>query len=62
MHRLSEELRADLEDRLRFEMLLAELSARFVSVGSGSIDEEIVKAQRQIVETLDLDRSGGLHL
>ena len=57
MDRSPEELRAELEDRLRFEMLLAELSARFVSVNSESMDDEIVNAQRQIVETLDLDRS-----
>jgi len=47
----------EFEDRLRFEMLLAELSARFVGVTADSIDNEIVEAQRQIVQTLDLDRS-----
>ena len=47
----------EFEDRLRFEMLLAELSARFVSVTSESIDGEIVEAERQIVEALGLDRS-----
>ena len=52
-----EELRVDPDDRLRFEMLLVELSARFVSVTADSIDEEIVNAQRQIVQALDLDRS-----
>lgn len=57
MNRSPEELRAELEDRLRFEMLLTELSARFVRVTSECIDEEIVHAQRQIVETLDLDRT-----
>ena len=57
MHRSPDELRAELEDRLRFEMLLAELSARFVGVNSGSIDEEIIRALGQIVEVLDLDRS-----
>jgi transcriptional regulator with GAF, ATPase, and Fis domain len=57
MHRSPEELRAELEDKLRFEMLLSELSARFVRVGSRTLDEEIVKAQQQIVEVLDLDRS-----
>ncbi|MGC2111191.1 MAG: hypothetical protein WA655_16870 [Candidatus Korobacteraceae bacterium] len=51
-----EALRADLENRLRFEMLLAELSARFVSASADSMDGEIVNAQRQIVESLDLDR------
>ncbi|MGB8886140.1 MAG: sigma 54-interacting transcriptional regulator [Candidatus Korobacteraceae bacterium] len=57
MNRSAEELRADLEDRLRFEMLLTELSARFVGVSSASIDDEIVSALGQIVEALDLDRS-----
>src|SRR5271157_2663923 len=51
------DLHAELEERLRFEMLLTELSARFVSVTAESIDDEIVNAQRQIVEALDLDRS-----
>lgn len=57
MNRSPEELRAELEDRLRFEMLLTELSARFVSVTPETMDDEIVNAQRQIVQTLDLDRS-----
>jgi formate hydrogenlyase transcriptional activator len=47
----------EFEDRLRFEMLLTELSARFVAVTSVSLDEEIINAQRQIVEALDLERS-----
>jgi formate hydrogenlyase transcriptional activator len=47
----------EFEDRLRFEMLLTELSARFVGVTAESIDREIVEAQRQIVQALDLDRS-----
>jgi hypothetical protein len=47
----------EFEDRLRFEMLLTELSARFVGVTAESIDSEIVEAQRQIVQALDLDRS-----
>jgi hypothetical protein len=51
------DLHAELEQRLRFEMLLSELSARFVGVTEESIDDEIVDAQRQIVEALDLDRS-----
>lgn len=45
------------QDRLRLEMLLAELSARFVGVTSESIDKEIVNAQHQIVLVLDLERS-----
>jgi formate hydrogenlyase transcriptional activator len=46
---------SEFEDRLRFEMLLTELSARFVRVTLESIDGEIVNAQQQIVQALDLD-------
>jgi formate hydrogenlyase transcriptional activator len=47
----------EFEDRLRFEILLTELSARFVGVTSTSLDDEIIDAQRQIVQALDLERS-----
>ncbi|HMD09958.1 MAG TPA: sigma 54-interacting transcriptional regulator [Candidatus Acidoferrum sp.] len=57
MNRPPTDLNAELEERLRFEMLLTEVSARFVSVTAESIDDEIVNAQRQIVQALDLDRS-----
>jgi formate hydrogenlyase transcriptional activator len=50
-------LHSDLDDRLRFEMLMTELSTQFAGVTSASIDEEIVNAQRRIAETLELDRS-----
>jgi len=52
-----ETLRTELEERLRFEMLLAETSARFVNVPSDQIDGEIEGAQRRICDLLDLDRS-----
>jgi len=52
-----QDLHAELEERLRFEMLLTELSARFVGVTSESIDAEIVEAQRKIGQALGLDRS-----
>ncbi|MGC1451012.1 MAG: sigma 54-interacting transcriptional regulator [Candidatus Sulfotelmatobacter sp.] len=51
------DLHSELEDRLRFETLLTDLSARFVRVTSQSIDEEIVNAQQEIVLALDLERS-----
>jgi formate hydrogenlyase transcriptional activator len=57
MTRTASMLPDELEDRLRFEMLLTELSARFVSVTAESMDVAIVDAQRQIVQALDLDRS-----
>jgi PAS domain S-box-containing protein len=57
MNRPTEDLYAEFDDRLRFEMLLTQLSANFVSVTSESIDNEIINAQRRIVQALDLDRS-----
>ena len=46
-----------LEERLKFEMLLAELSARFVNLPADRIDGEIKDVQRLICEFLNLDRS-----
>jgi hypothetical protein len=37
--------------------MMTELSAKFVSVTSASIDHEIIEAQKHIVRALDLDRS-----
>ena len=50
-------LRVALEERLRFETVVADLSAQFVNVDSDLIDGAIQDAQRRIVEVLDLDRS-----
>jgi formate hydrogenlyase transcriptional activator len=50
-------LRVELEDRLRFERLIADLSAEFVNLDTDLIDGAIQDAQRRIVEALDLDRS-----
>jgi len=46
-----------LEERLRFETLLAEISARFVNLPADRIDGEIKDVQRLICEFLNLDRS-----
>lgn len=46
-----------LKERLKFETLLAELSAHFVNLPADRIDSEIEDAQRRICEFLDLDRS-----
>src|SRR5512139_3430150 len=51
------QLLADPEERLKFEKLIADLSARFVNVPANQVDAEIRDAQRRIVEALDLDRS-----
>jgi transcriptional regulator with GAF, ATPase, and Fis domain len=52
-----ETLRTELEERLRFETLLAETSARFINLPADQIDGEIEGTQRRICEFLDLDRS-----
>ena len=51
------ELEESLKERLKFETLLAELSAHFVNLSAERIDREIEDAQRRICEFLDLDRS-----
>jgi signal transduction histidine kinase len=43
---------------LRFETLLANLSATFVNVPATEVDSQIESGLKQIVEFLDLDRSG----
>ena len=46
-----------LEERLKFETLLAEMSAHFINLPADQIDSEIEDAQRRICEFLDLERS-----
>ena len=46
-----------LNERLRFETLLAAISTRFVNAPTDQIDGEINDAQRRICELLDIDRS-----
>jgi formate hydrogenlyase transcriptional activator len=48
-------LRGELERRLRFETLLADLSARFVNVPAEAVDREINQALRLICEHLGND-------
>jgi formate hydrogenlyase transcriptional activator len=50
-------LKAQLRYRLRFDALVAELSARFVNVPADKLDREIENAQRQVCEHLGLDQS-----
>ncbi len=57
MSRTEDALREDLEERLRFEALLADLSACFVHVPADQVDGLIEDAQRRIVQALGLDRS-----
>jgi PAS domain S-box-containing protein len=46
---------AELADRLRFETLVAELSARFVNVPTEQLGDEIEEAQRHVCECLGLE-------
>jgi formate hydrogenlyase transcriptional activator len=55
MDRRKDRLR--LEEQLRFEMLLAEISGRFVNLPADRIDRGIEDAQRRICELLNVDRS-----
>jgi len=45
----------DLQVRLRFESMLADLSSRFVNLEPTEVDREIDEAQRKVCECLDLD-------
>ncbi len=51
-------LALSVEERLRFETFLANLSATFVNVPTSQVDAHIESGLRQIVEFLDIDRSG----
>ena len=44
-----------LQERLQFETLLAEISARFVNLPADRLSSEVEDAQRRICELLDLD-------
>jgi hypothetical protein len=48
---------ADLEERLRFEVLLTELLAGFVNIPADKVDGAIENAQRRIYQALGRDRS-----
>ena len=50
-------VRARLDERLRFETLLGDLSASFVSVPADQIDALIEDALRRIVQFLGVDRA-----
>src|SRR5262245_47542803 len=47
-----------VQERLRFETLLAELSATFVNLPAGQVDSQIESALRRLVEFLGVDRGG----
>jgi signal transduction histidine kinase len=47
-----------VQERLRFETLLGELSARFVNLAASQVDSQIELALRRLVEFLGIDRGG----
>jgi len=47
----------ELEDRLRFEMLLSETSARLINLPADRLEDEILNTMRCICDSLDMDRS-----
>jgi formate hydrogenlyase transcriptional activator len=47
----------ELEERLRFETLLSDLSARFINLPAEDVDKEVEAVLSRIVEFLGLDRS-----
>jgi PAS domain S-box-containing protein len=49
--------RAELESRLRFETLLADLSSKFINLPAGAVDHAIDDAQRRVCEALGFDAS-----
>ncbi|MBN1548395.1 MAG: sigma 54-interacting transcriptional regulator [Syntrophaceae bacterium] len=50
-------VRLQLEEQLAFEMLLTEISARFINMPVDQIDSEIEDAQRRVCESIGLDLS-----
>jgi hypothetical protein len=48
---------SELEERLRFETLVADLSSKFVNLPPNEVDREIVDAQRRVCDCLAFDLS-----
>ncbi len=57
MKQAEADLRIELEARLRFEMMLVEISTGFINMPAGQLDQGIKDAQRRVCECLGLDRS-----
>lgn len=54
---MEEALSPELEERIKFEKLLADLSAIFVNIPASEVDEKIEGALQIVGEVLELDRS-----
>ena len=58
---LNDENDVDVSDRLRFEQMISDLSARFINVSPERLDNEIVHALKMLLEFFQVDRCGLLH-
>ena len=45
----------EIEERLRFETLIADLSSKFVNLPAGEVDREIEGTLRRVCELLEID-------
>ena len=52
----------DLRNRLRFEQMISDLSARFIHLPSEQLDDEIERALKMVLEFFQVDRCGLLHI
>ena len=46
----------EIKERLQFEQLLSDLSAKFIALPSEKVDSAITEGLKRLVEFLDLDR------
>ena len=51
-----ETLQTELEERLRFEELLSNISSRFVNIPPDRVDSEINRALKEVLEFFNVDR------
>jgi two-component system, LuxR family, sensor kinase FixL len=54
--------RSELNDRLRFERLIAMLSTKFVNIPPENVDQEVEKGLDEVIETMKVDRCAILEL
>ena len=52
----------ELEERLRFEQIISDLSAQFIHMPSERLDDEIELALKKVMEFFQVDRCGLLHV
>lgn len=63
MAKANKHILAELENRIRFETLISDISARFVRLPSDTVDGEIERALKQVLVFFEVDRCGmlGVH-